>query len=166
MVVCPLCEHPQSQGDTCEVCGRALGELGAVPVATPMLEGLERTALDGGEGATFLLPIPDLTSHRSADVSADVPPIPGLEATSLSEPVAQPTAPSPAAGPPACRYCGHRQSEGALCERCGMQLPRLYRGSDLDEEGRSPCPVCGVKGRLRDRCPSCGAHLQALRSNP
>lgn len=177
MVVCPLCEHPQAQGDTCDVCGRALREAGATAVPTPPLVGLESTALEQGESAAVER-MPELTSHRAPEADVASPPVPDLEPTSLPSPAPLELEPLPdleqsplASGPPfpsapilACRYCGHRQDGGSLCERCGMQLPRVAREQDAAEDGLSSCPVCGVKGHLRERCPACGAQLRPNRS--
>ncbi len=169
MVVCPLCEHPQELGDTCEECGRALGGLGAAPLPTPALEGLERTQLEGGADMPLGEPMPELSSHRAAGVFISEPTaVPGFEPTELLGGQGEQPTPRVAAGSPAvpqamvsCRYCGQPQGDGPLCERCGMQLPRLFRASDPDEEGRSRCPACGAKAQLRERCPSCGASLWA-----
>lgn len=177
MVVCPVCEHPQAQGDTCDVCGRDLRESGATAIPTPPLVGLESTALEEGESAA-VEPMPELTSHRAPETDAASLPLPDLEPTSLPLPAPSvlepfpdleqslPAGKSPFAGAPilACRYCGHRQGRGALCERCGMQLPRVSREQGAAGEGLSSCPVCGVKGRLRERCPACGAQLRPSRS--
>lgn len=50
---------------------------------------------------------------------------------------------------PCCPSCGHRQSEGVFCRRCGAAL-------------RVCCPACGKTIRLDDRfCPHCGKGMEA-----
>jgi hypothetical protein len=50
-----------------------------------------------------------------------------------------------------CRYCGHEQVEGVLCDRCGMRLPRF--GPDA---AAAAAPAGAAADDLRVRC-KCGS---------
>jgi methionyl-tRNA synthetase len=182
MWVCPVCEHPQEQGDTCDVCGkqRVLGPVGDAPVAA--LEGLEVTRLEGGgEVPTERLAELEVTPLRSGpDLPAQV--LPELERTSTDAigeiPVLPmdeielgrtedngPKTPEPT-GEVVCRYCRHVQAEGLLCEACGMRLPRAPRAPapsarpGIDDEIWGTCPKCGSRAMVGRRCGECGVVMQ------
>ncbi|HVE86728.1 MAG TPA: hypothetical protein VND93_27915, partial [Myxococcales bacterium] len=103
---------------------------------------MERTRLDpGGEVDAPL--IPDLDMGRAPDdgVRTEIP-----------------------WGAVKCRYCGHEQVEGALCDQCGMRLPRFgpdgaTPASDaaaaVPDDLRVRCK-CGAPGRPGQRCSNCG----------
>jgi hypothetical protein len=177
MVVCPLCEHPQAVGATCEVCGKSLVERGARAEVVAPLAGLESTRLDSigtavpEEGAML-----QLAGHRAPAVAVEASAPPEVEPTRFAASRAPGPAPireleptrfedpgprTPATSAVACRYCGNQQKEGALCDRCGMQLPRAARLLDPDARSEADvrCQVCGVKGVLSTRCRSCGAEI-------
>ena len=174
MARCPLCEHEQLLGDTCEVCGRALGRAGVVVPPTPPLEGLEAN-----------LHAPDVAPRqvviRLADLepngAAPAPPFPGgpepwLEATVLPA-VAVAVEPldvertagdgerSPEAALQRCRYCGELVPEGeAFCLGCAMHVVS-WAGRDPGEEpGPARCRACGSLAQGA-RCPACGERLPA-----
>ena len=173
MARCPLCEHEQLLGDTCEACGRALGRAGVV-VPAPPLEGLEAN-----------LHAPDVAPRqvviRLADLepngAAPAPPFPGgpepwLEATVLPA-VAVAVEPldvertagdgerSPEAALQRCRYCGELVPEGeAFCLGCAMHVVS-WTGRDPGAElGPTRCRACGSLAQGA-RCPACGERLPA-----
>lgn len=172
MVVCPICEHAQSGGSECEVCGRRHQDVAepAPPIAA--LDGLEST-LQPAASAAGTAAMPDL--ERTG--VASVPPPPGMappafEATSVG-PVDLPVGallgiertgdgapaeePTPYPAVVSCRYCRAEADPGEkICNRCGMRLPtaKLRPPEAVGEEARM-CS-CGVPLR-GPRCPSCGA---------
>src|SRR4051794_602733 len=68
MIVCPLCEHSQAEGDTCDGCGRVLISRAAAPVPTAPLPELEQTALRGGAAPVVVSAMPELEMTRAAAV--------------------------------------------------------------------------------------------------
>ncbi len=179
MVLCPLCEHAQAVGATCDGCGKSLVEQGAPTEAVAPLEGLESTRFDPIDATLPAeAPMAQLAGHRApaveiaASASLDVEatrfawvrafgptPMLELERTRFEDESAR----TPVSSVVACRYCGNRQTEGALCDRCGMQLPHFARhlGSAASSEADIRCQICGVKGALSQRCRSCGAVILA-----
>lgn len=178
MIVCPVCEHQQAQGDECDVCGRRLSAASAVAVATTPLAELEQTAL--------VRPGINIAAERMAELEAtrlssgpDLPAqqVPELERT-RSEVGAVPVQPmgeidfgrevddgARTAAPGAtvtCRYCGNVQSTGNLCERCGMRLPRAAviapttAGTLRAEDVWTRCRKCGSPAKAGARCGNCG----------
>ena len=83
MIVCPVCENQQAQGDTCDVCGKRLVAAGVVAVpVTPMaeLEGTRQPT--AGAVAVALLPELEQTAQvKGADLPAQS--LPELERTVL-----------------------------------------------------------------------------------
>src|SRR5512139_2358337 len=159
MVVCPVCEHQQSAGDECQVCGRKLTGPGVVPLPVEPLPGLEATALEGAEEVAAA-PIPDLElTHHGPAVAEAAPPL-ELEPTRAAPvrvsaevvPDLEPTQAEtiPGDGPtrrPAtlvCRYCRTENPPGETsCARCGMRLP-AWEGpaaaSSPDAAAPARCP--------------------------
>ncbi|MBI5543072.1 MAG: hypothetical protein HY901_04240, partial [Deltaproteobacteria bacterium] len=86
MIVCPLCENPQAQGDTCDVCGRRL--LFAPPTTEqyPLLQELELTAIEsaGAASAVQAQPMAELERHRADAVQVLAQAIPDFERTPLA----------------------------------------------------------------------------------
>src|SRR5688500_690889 len=131
MIVCPVCEHPQAQGNECDNCGKQLAppRAQAAPVAPlpelqatrvvaaglnvtvePMTE-LEATRVKGG---------PDLPVQRVADLEmtaappvAAVPsaPMPDFDAGRAADDGQRTQAPT---GAVTCRYCRNVQASGLL----------------------------------------------------
>lgn len=176
MIVCPVCEHQQSTGAECEVCGKrfAPGSLPIPPVA-PM-EGLEATqhgpvdlGFEPGASLPDLEPTlappvdapeestPGVEPTRTAPVDVDAPPIPDLERLEAGIPGDGPTA-LPLA--PVCRYCRTPSVPGErLCSRCGMRLPVIDAGLvPQGTEGLHLCTNCGTL-TTRELCPACGNRL-------
>jgi hypothetical protein len=181
MIVCPLCEHPQPQGDACDMCGRRLevpaGELARVPpldgleptrhvgvggIAAPRLEGLEPTVLEPGDPDDSRLagpePFLDLEPTRTAPVEVEVSPVPEIEPTATALPG---DAPTPLPVDMVCRYCRTPALAGERrCGRCGMRLAVVRapgEGGAADARAVRRCS-CGapVTGAV---CPACGGRV-------
>ncbi|MGZ3459004.1 MAG: hypothetical protein ACXU86_10935, partial [Archangium sp.] len=142
MIICPMCEHQQAEGIECEVCGKKLTAAAPVVVAVALLPELEQTQLAGGRAPVPVAAISDLELTAQPPVrGVAVQPVPELDTgrsaaagNVLVEPMqdmdtgrelsdgqrtAVPT------GPAVCRYCRNVQESGAVCDRCGMRLPKL-----------------------------------------
>lgn len=178
MIVCPVCEHQQAAGFECDVCGKDLGaSLGdgdlIAPLADdiPRLPDLEQTGAEQAKNVP-VEPMPGLEANIGAAGTPQVPVQRMAELETFAAPVGEvPVAPMPdlsldraefvgqkAAAPGAqvqCRYCGNVQAKGAICERCGMRLPR---GAAAGAKGpRAPtalvrCKACGTPGVEGERC--------------
>lgn len=185
MIICPLCEHQQLQGDECDNCGKKLQAPRPVAVAVAPLPELEQTQFAGGRAPVVAETVPELELTRQK-AGPDLPPqaVPDLAPTRLDRralaavPVAQMSdidtgraeddgvrtmAPI---GPVVCRYCRNVQGEGMFCDRCGMRLPRVrmdFTGtpSASANEGSSwvNCPRCTTPNRPGRSCTTCGAKL-------
>ena len=178
MVICPVCEHRQLQGDECDMCGKRLTGLPvqAEPVAVEAVPGLEATQLEGARAPVApAAPLPDLDltgQPRAPDLPAGG--LPELERTAGAPVAAAPTAPVPdleathapddgvrtaaPEGAATCRYCRHVQLEGLVCDRCGMRLPRALRraAAPVGEEGFTQCRRCHMRTPVNRACPECG----------
>lgn len=170
MIVCPLCEHQQPEGDACDVCGRPFPADLAVPVEIPPVEGLEPTlqeavALDApaipeleptlfeaalalpeeveGLEPTLAEPIPELAGER----------VPDLEPTA-AEPSGDEATPFPVSV--TCRYCRNPAAPGErICAHCGMRLPVAAPAARPEAV---PVRMCGCGVPVRSPlCPVCGA---------
>lgn len=156
MIVCPVCEHAQSAGSECEVCGKAFSRAVARELPVERVPGLEATRLeDPSTGASASAPVmrlPDLegTQLTSGPDLPPAPPVPELEPTTLQAvaanvpvqrlpdvelhreetPASDRTAPPVPGAPVVCRYCRNVQAVGNLCDRCGMRLSRYMGPSD------------------------------------
>lgn len=175
MNVCPLCEHAQTQGAECEVCGRPLATpAGAIAPVAP-LEGLEPTllpasaavaveAMDGLEPTRLAgdlgLPDPlaeeglDVEPTRAAPVDVAVEPLGDIERIGDGLPDDGPT-PLPALI--VCRYCRTPALPGERrCSRCGMRLTDLEARAGRDASADEP-PRCGCGALVPGAtCPACG----------
>jgi len=185
MIICPLCEHQQLQGDECDSCGKKLQAPRPVAVAVAPLPELEQTQIAGGRAAvaTEVVPELELTRQRSGP---DLPPqvVPDLAPTHLDKsalaavPVAQmPDIDTGRAeddgvrtmapiGPVVCRYCRNVQAEGLLCDKCGMRLPRAKldvpaqaRASGGDGTNWVSGPRCSTPNRPGRPGATCGTKL-------
>lgn len=176
MIVCPVCEHAQSSGAECEVCGKRFAP-GSLPVpSVPPMEGLEVTrhgAVDLGSEAGGAMPeleptlappvdapeetTPGVEPTRAAPVDVDAPLIPDLERQHAEIPGDAPTE-LPIA--PVCRYCRTPAVPGErLCSRCGMRLPLIDAALvPAGTEGLHLCTNCGTL-TTRELCPACGSRL-------
>jgi ribosomal protein L32 len=185
MIICPVCEHQQAQGDECDNCGKKLQAPRPVAVAVAALPELEQTQLPGGRAPVAADVVPELEVTRlkaGPDLPAQV--VPDLDPTRMdrgalaSVPVEQmPDMDTGRAeddgvrtmapiGPVVCRYCRNVQSEGLVCDKCGMRLPRA-RPAEAQQPGRaaanaSPwvdCPRCRTPNRPGTICATCGTRL-------
>jgi hypothetical protein len=185
MIICPVCDHVQSEGEECEGCGKRfpgltnipapavapLPELelthhagGRVPVDAPALPELDLTRLRSGPDLPAQA-VPDLELTRSgATGEVPVAPMTDLDTGRAQDDGVRTAAP---VGAVTCRYCRHVQAEGLLCDGCGMRLPRVRvaapatakrRGADEGE--RVPCPSCHVPTRPGRPCVSCGTKVE------
>jgi hypothetical protein len=180
MIVCPVCEHQQSEGSECEVCGKRLAAgVSAADLAIPAVEGLEPTRHGPAEAPADAVPeleptlhapataapaadlTPGLEATAAAPVDVDVEPAPDVERTAEVIPDDLPTI-LPAF--PTCRYCRTPAMPGErICSRCGMRLPVVSEapvGAPGAEEADRIC-TCGTAVRPgASLCPSCGARLR------
>lgn len=184
MIVCPVCENQQAQGDACDVCGKAFGTAAApqdLPAA-PLAE-LEETRLEGGDAPVAVQALTDLEVTRQRG-GPDLPaaPVPDLERTRLEAQSDTPILPLDELelgraeddgqrtevpfGALVCRYCRHEQMVGAFCDNCGMRLPRfdapVVEGLPTfgDEDVWGTCPKCGSRAKVGRACGSCGVVMQ------
>lgn len=183
MIVCPVCEHQQSFGVECEVCGKdlgALGDLGPPPVPTLPVDGLEVTVPERvgdvpverfGELEVNQLPAAPAVNDRLAELEpsrADVGDVPVERVADLAEERAPDDGVRTAAPGDqlTCRYCRTVQlaSQGYVCGRCGMALPRA-RPTALVVEALAPewtrCRSCGAPAKAGERCGDCGREVTA-----
>ena len=180
MITCPVCEHTQAGGDECEQCGKRFTARAAGGGDVPRLAELESTPYDDGdvEVRTERLSELELTQlQRGQDLppvsfpemertgqggggDVDAPPIPDLDPGRAPDDGVRTEIPW---GAMKCRYCGHEQVEGALCDQCGMRLPRFGPDgaapdpatSAVDDDLRVRCK-CGSPARPGLRCGNCG----------
>jgi len=176
MIVCPVCEHPQDQGTTCDVCGREL--VVSAPVAVPLatLPELEQTRADPSAVRVPVELMVELDAHRSGDVAIVADPVAELERTALPDSGAVPAAELPemerthfaddgqrTALPTlrTCRYCRNVQASGLVCDKCGLRLPGYVQTAEAEAPPAfTNCPACGVKGLAGKRCMACGAYIR------
>ncbi len=183
MIVCPVCEHQQSFGVECEVCGKdlgALGDLGPPPVASAPVEGLEVTVPDRiGEVAVerfnelevTQLPAAPEVKDRLTDLEASRADV-GEVAVERVADLAEDRAPDDGVRTAApgdqltCRYCRTVQlaSQGFVCGRCGMALPRARPTAIVVETLAAEwvrCRSCGAPAKIGERCGDCGREVSA-----
>ncbi len=188
MIICPLCEHQQLQGDECDSCGKKLQAPRPVAVAVAPLLELEQTQIAGGRAAVATEVVPELELTRQR-AGPDLPPqsVPDLAPTHIdkaalaSVPVEQmPDMDTGRAeddgvrtmapiGPVVCRYCRNVQSEGMVCDKCGMRLPRARMDAPAQAHGAKKgedtgwinCPRCSTPNRPGRSCATCGAKLES-----
>ncbi len=185
MIICPVCEHQQAQGEECDNCGKRLQAARAVAVAVPTLPELEQTQHSGGKVPVEAPVLPEL-DHTRQKVGPDLPPqaVQDLEATRAA-PVGQVSVQGLAeldtgrapddgvrtaapTGAVTCRYCRNVQATGLVCDRCGMRLPRARlatapaaQGAVDDDAPWMPCPKCRTPNRPQRLCTVCGTRVVA-----
>jgi len=176
MATCPLCEHTQTSGGECQICGHRLTGPGTEAAAVAPLPGLEPTRMEHVEVTSEA--VPDLEPTRLAPAQA-APEDSGWVDRGRSERVGPAVVeripdlehhradPIPDAGPGldplapvVCRYCRSTAMPGdKFCGRCGMRLSRFepvhLAGS---ERGELVCRDCGSMGP-GPRCRRCGARM-------
>jgi hypothetical protein len=185
MIICPMCEHQQAQGIECEVCGKKLATAAPVAVAVATLPELEQTQLAGGRAPVAVASIPDLELTRRDSVpNVAVQAVPELDtgrsakvgnvaaapmqdmdtgrADAIGAKTAAPT------GPVVCRYCRNVQETGAVCDRCGMRLPKARMASAGPTQEvrvaageRTKCPKCNSPAHAGRACVTCGTLVPA-----
>jgi hypothetical protein len=190
MIICPVCEHQQAQGDECDNCGKKLQvPKVAAAVAVPTLPELEQTHHAGGRVAVDAPIIPELDQTRQ-QAGPDLPPqvvqdmettraapidkvsveaLPDLDTGRAADDGVRTAAPS---GAVVCRYCRNVQAEGAVCDRCGMRLPRVRptaaaapgaKGAASGEDQPwLPCQKCRTPTRPNKICTVCGTRVVAV----
>ena len=138
-------------------------EEGARSVPTEPLVGLDATSVPSG---------PDLPSAPLADLERTVAPnvgavvteaVPDLDAGRVVD--ADPRTRAPR-GPAICRYCKSVQALGAVCDKCGMRLPKAAASGELAAAPRKAGPVewtrckaCGAPAKAGARCGDCGKEV-------
>jgi hypothetical protein len=164
MTACPVCEHSQAAGDTCEVCGWRLAgapAAAAEAAATPMAD-LESTRLAPTPDAPVAL-LGELEPTRVAAAETPVATEDGsawveqtafgrVEAVTVEaievervEAAAKEAAVDLFAQP-TCRYCRTAALPGdAFCGKCGMKIAAAGAPRPEPEAGPRRCPVCGAK---------------------
>lgn len=186
MIICPMCEHQQAQGLECEVCGKKLAAAAPVQVAVTPLADLEGTQLAGGRAPVAVVAVPDLEATRQASVAGvSVQPVQDMDtgrAAAAGNVVVAPVQDMDSGraqadghrtaapvGPVVCRYCRNVQETGAVCDRCGMRLPkvRMSAAQAPTAEALVPpgdwtkCSKCMTNTRAGRACVSCGTHVPA-----
>ncbi|QRK05865.1 hypothetical protein JQX13_37870 [Archangium violaceum] len=184
MIICPVCEHQQAQGTECEVCGKKLTAVGPVAVAVAPLAELEQTQIAGGRAPVPVAAIPDLElTARQAVRDIAVQPVPELDTGRSTSPGNVVVAPvqdmdtgraasdgyrtAAPTGPVVCRYCRNVQERGAVCDRCGMRLPKVRLAqpevaSKLPQAGeRTTCTKCHSPAHAGRACVTCGTLVPA-----
>lgn len=185
MIICPVCEHQQAQGIECEVCGKKLVAAAPVAVAVATLPELEQTQLAGGRAPVPVSSIPDLElTRRDAVPNVAVQAVPELDTgrsakvgnvaaapmqdmdTGRADAIGAKTA-APV-GPIVCRYCRNVQETGAVCDRCGMRLPKVKLASPEANAApkvaageRTKCPKCSSPAHAGRACVTCGTLVPA-----
>ena len=110
-MVCPLCEHEQAGGDSCDRCGRPWAPLSAPPVADERCEGLELNQMPAPPGAP-IIPLPQLERGREEAPPA-VPSSPNRIAIDLMEEDEVRSR---------CPNCGLLGGSSGRCAACGVRL--------------------------------------------
>lgn len=189
MIICPVCEHPQAQGDECDNCGKKLlVPKAAAAVAVPTLPELEQTHHLGGRVAVEAPILPELDQTRQ-QAGPDLPPqavqdmettrtapigavrveaVPEMDTGRVADDGVRTAAPT---GAVVCRYCRNVQAEGMVCERCGMRLPRARptagataakgAGASAEDLTWLPCQKCRTPTRPNKICTVCGTRVVA-----
>ncbi|RKH13083.1 hypothetical protein D7X74_22475 [Corallococcus sp. CA047B] len=184
MIICPVCDHVQSEGEECDGCGKRFPGLVSTeaPVVVQLAE-LELTHHAGGRAEVESAPIADLDLTRLRS-GPDLPAmsVPDLELTSSGatgavsvDPMADlDTGRAPddgvrtvaPVGAVTCRYCRHVQAEGLLCDGCGMRLPRVRVAAPVAAKGRAregervPCSSCHTPSYPGRACVACGTKVE------
>lgn len=187
MIICPVCEHHQAQGDECDNCGKKLQAPRPVAVAVAVLPELEQTQLAGGRVPVPVDVVPELEVTR-LKAGPDLPPqvVQDLDPTRMDA-KALPDMPilpldeldtgraeddgvrTMAFGPVVCPNCSHVQFEESLdCGQCGLRLPRIRQDETPRQPGRAAgeqpwvdCPRCRTPNRPGAVCATCGNRLAA-----
>jgi len=184
MIICPVCEHQQVQGDECDNCGKKLvaRPQAAVPTAPiPELEmtqvarkglpvqaetiaELELTTLPSGPDLPQQ-PVPELEQTRMR-AGPDLPPehLADLDTGRAQDDGARTVVPQDVV---VCRYCRTpNPPTNAMCDRCGMRLQKLSAAAPRAEasqleEGWVLCRDCGTPTEKGKSCRACGARAAA-----
>lgn len=184
MIVCPVCEHQQAQGNACDNCGKVLTVVkGAEEAPVTTLVELERTAIANPKLAVAAEAMPELELTKMK-VGPDLPAqqLPELDRHQIASagPVAVEAMPDMDRGREqddgertqlsdqiVCRYCRNVQASGVLCDKCGMRLPKPAATAAAASKGKvDPDAVvlvlcgCGAKAVAGRRCGSCGAKTE------
>ena len=110
-MVCPLCEHEQEGGDSCEQCGRPWAPQAAPPAADEPCEGLELTQVPAGEDG-LIVPLPLLDRGRE-----DAPPAGPSSPENIEIDLTEEEEESSR-----CPNCGLLGSSSGRCAACGVPL--------------------------------------------
>ena len=186
MIICPVCEHTQAQGDECENCGKklqvpkaaaaavvaTLPELeqtqhlgGRVAVEAPILAELDHTRQQAGPDLPPQV-VQDMENTRAAPIDkVSVEAVPEMETGRAVDDGVRTAAPT---GPVTCRYCRNVQAEGMVCDKCGMRLSRVKpaavtgKGAVADVDAPwLPCTKCRTPTRPNKICTVCGTRVKA-----
>lgn len=158
MIVCPVCEHQQATGESCDNCGKQLVAPRPINVTDAQLPELETTAIPGGNANVLDAKLPDLELHHASAVAAPAEVLAELERTRVVDDASRTPIPSAHT----CRYCGNSQRQAGICDRCGMKIA-VYKpapASAAEEVVVIPCPACGIRGPSNKTCVACGAFIR------
>jgi methionyl-tRNA synthetase len=191
MIICPVCEHQQAQGDECDNCGKKLQvPKVAAAVAVPTLPELEQTHHVGGRVAVEapIIPeldhtrqqagpdlpvqvVPDMETTRAAPIDkVSVEMVPEMDTGRAPDDGVRTAAPT---GAVTCRYCRNVQAEGMVCDKCGMRLPKARPAAGSAAAAKEaaavaaeeltwlPCQKCRTPTRPNKICTVCGTRVVA-----
>ena len=110
-MVCPLCEHEQEAGDSCDRCGRPWVPQSSPPARDEPLEGLELTLMPARPDAP-IVSLPQLERGREEAPPAGLssPVRVAIDLTDEEELLAR------------CPNCGLMGSSSGRCFECGVRL--------------------------------------------
>ncbi len=110
-MVCPLCEHEQEAGDSCDRCGRPWAPQSALPAADEVCEGLELTQMPAGPDAP-IVPLLRLERGREEAPSAGPSSPDRIEINLTNEEEVHSR----------CPNCGLMGKSSGRCAACGVRL--------------------------------------------
>jgi hypothetical protein len=188
-MVCPLCEHVQEQGNSCDQCGIRLLPESTVPMAVVEFAGLEPTRLPQARAVprsvasepftdlepTQLVPVAEPSRAAPAPVLSDDP-FMNLEPMELPPP-AGPARVARASG--ASGFTDLEPTQLPSSEDVAvLPLPQLDRGREdgapqarmrdadiyllANEEMMPRCRECGLPGKFGVRCVACGVPIAPI----
>jgi len=111
-MICPLCEHVQQSGDSCEECGRRLAPESVAPIEVDQVADLEPTRL-APIGQVPILPLPRLERGRETPDPVANPRPANVYRSGEEELEAR------------CPNCGVLGRVGHRCAACGVPLSRV-----------------------------------------
>lgn len=185
MIVCPVCETHVEFGFECEVCGKdlsaVLGALPPAPVTIQKMAELEQTIPERvGDIPIERAPDVEVTAFAKAGEVASAP-IPDFEKTVADkigdivvlpiDDISEDRVPDDGVrtaiqtGPLTCRYCKNVQTQGTICEKCGMKLPQIAVAAAAGTKKKKKpevwtrCRACAAPALGGENCRECGREV-------